>query len=485
MFDSSPMLSVALVLAMFPFLCHAYPARHLVVPTWQTGLPQIQKMVTITKASGRLLLFFLAANLSTAQRRGGGGGDGDGDGGDDGTGGDVDDDNDDTQPDSTPEPRCDMGPCACLMVPERERQYELPGLYYNGTLTVTHRLSDNSAWLYEDPDWSPRNQCQNNDRAVKTYEYPGLFFVGPTGNDSDTNPIVWILRGYQPAEGTEGVLDVWQRWVHLRSSDFVVPQGYAETDATRSHRETRVYWPTNITATGENTFSARAVYDELPILTALSNSRSDPDVDPSDDGPRTSQYITLSDVCYYYQTQPEGIGGPIPASFITEADDIELATTPTIWLPKGTTADIKGIGGSSVSFTLNSSLERITPYVSLKRDDCTINPAVTEQFEWKKFSHLNSLRNEDAVWNLTLTVSLSFRGETVRENSTRITGVNDGLPVFEKTYQRDDDDSTPGSNDENPDGDGGSDSAATVPMRGEAFVWLLLGFMGACILLGR
>ncbi|KAJ4132570.1 hypothetical protein NW754_015387 [Fusarium falciforme] len=120
----------------------------------------------------------------SARRGGGGGGDGEDD---DCDGGDY------VPPDLETPPRCDMGACACAMVPEPTCQYELPGLYYNGTFNVTHHLSDNSAWLFENPHWSPEKQCLNNDHAVKTYEYPGLFFVGATGNDSDTNPIFWIL----------------------------------------------------------------------------------------------------------------------------------------------------------------------------------------------------------------------------------------------------------------------------------------------------
>src|SRR5690606_2206777 len=98
----------------------------------------------------------------------------------------------------------------------------------NGTLTVTHKLGDSSVWLFEYPPDSRFGRCQNNDRNTKTYEYPGLLFVGNTGNDSDTNPIFWILRGYQPADQTSRrdddppYVDVAQRWVHIRSSDFVV-----------------------------------------------------------------------------------------------------------------------------------------------------------------------------------------------------------------------------------------------------------------------
>jgi hypothetical protein len=123
-----------------------------------------------------------------------------------------------------PPPPCEQGLCVCSMINERENVYELPGLYYNGTVTITHQLSQNSAWDAEAEGSPASTKCANDDRAVKTYEYPALFYIGPNGNASDTNPVFWALRGFQPPDQklNDNYLDVYQRWLHIRSSDFVV-----------------------------------------------------------------------------------------------------------------------------------------------------------------------------------------------------------------------------------------------------------------------
>lgn len=331
-----------------------------------------------------------------------------------------------------------------MMDRERHRQTDLPGLYYNGTLTVTHHLTDNSAWALERSKLSDLYQCHNNDRAVKEYKYPGIFFVGPTGNESDTNPIFWILRGYQPADQTRysdgGYVDVWQRWVHLRSSDFQVTNGtelYQEADvasADEDHGRTRVYWSTNITDAGDNTFSARAVYEEEPVLRDVGG---DTDEELSSGIVRTSQYVTLSDVCSYRQALAEQVTGTKPPSIITEASDEykDDITVPTIWLPKGATVEMEGIGASSMSFRLrNTSLGLVTPLVSQEFSSCW--PDVRELFEESDFRPLYSIIEAADLWNLTGSVSLAFQGRLVPENSTRINGTEEDMPVFEKTYER-------------------------------------------------
>lgn len=164
-----------------------------------------------------LVLLHAVGRGTTQRRRGGGGGGGGGSDEIDFDDIDFDDDFDDSYdpvipppPPPVPEPECDMSKCACVMVDERTAQCELPGMYYNGTVTVTHKLEDSSMWLYEEPGRNPEENslwCTNNDRNTKTYQYPALIFVGNPGNDSDTNPIFWILRGYQPANQTEHLDD--------------------------------------------------------------------------------------------------------------------------------------------------------------------------------------------------------------------------------------------------------------------------------------
>jgi hypothetical protein len=125
---------------------------------------------------------------TVAKRGGGGGGSSWGDyGGSSGSGGGGDNGNDGggsyTPP--PPPPPCDQGTCVCAMIDGRMDLYELPGLYYNGTITVSHKLTQNSAWDAERLHPNGGQMCKpTNDDAVKTYEYPALFYIGPQGMDT-------------------------------------------------------------------------------------------------------------------------------------------------------------------------------------------------------------------------------------------------------------------------------------------------------------
>ncbi|KAJ4132569.1 hypothetical protein NW754_015386 [Fusarium falciforme] len=173
---------------------------------------------------------------------------------------------------------------------------------------------------------------------------------------------------------------------------------------------------------------------------------------------------------------PEDVGVLAPSSEITEGNSTEDTTTPTVWLPRGATAEMEGVGASSLTFRLNSSLGLIRPYVSREG----ASSRTKEQFEWTDFFQLHSdfesdYREEDDVWNITLTVSLSFQGDIVRENSTCITSVEDGVPDFEKKYEQ-------AKDPRNREG-GGSDSAATMPLLDGNVVSLLALLMAAYIML--
>lgn len=439
-----------------------------------------------------LLVLLHAGRLVTAQRRGGGGGGGGG--GDNGAGelDDIDIPDTPTPPKEgppKPQPTCEESRCVCAMIDERTSQYELPGMYYNGTVTVEHKIDDSSVWLFEDTEKTQENYykwCGNKDGETKTYEYPALLFVGNTGNDSDTNPIFWILRGYQPADQTDldtEYLDVRQRWIHLRSSDFVVRDEsrkglrgqyrYLETDATAVYGETSVYWRTNISDHSEasSSFSARATYEHEPILTEESGEIPDVDMpswDPDEDSQdvRTSQYVTLSDVCNVLHQTVEGASSA-PGSSITEGDEdnaMSGATTPTVWLPLGTVAEMSGIGSETARFELTSrDWERVRPYASGQSASC-FDDVGRQRFEWSGFSHMHRFGQPESIWNLTLSLlSLSFEGSLVGENSTDITSFgDDGTPVFGAKYER-----APREEEENPpssSGDGEENNAAAIPV---------------------
>lgn len=337
---------------------------------------------------------------------------------------------------------CGWGVCGCRMMYERQRLFSLPGLYYNGSITIRHHIKNNTAWNDEDLT----NGCENDDGSPKTYTYPGLLLIAPTGNASDTNPIHWALRGFQPADqltGTGGpYIDLRQRWVHIRSSDFVMTgnesqspwhiwPNYLSSDATDTHQGTRVYWHTNVTSTGNNTFSARAQYAESPPTTRQSKGFE------GDWGRYSSQYVTLSDVCVWNQRFADSFSTQgLPRSQIPN-DKVNYATSiPTLWLTEGVTAEMRDIGADIMTFTLNNSFTAAVPLIGERKAQCD-SDASTQLFEFEDFDAVHSSNDRGSVkpWNLTLDVSITFRGSLVAENSTRITGFDGGVPVFEASYE--------------------------------------------------
>ncbi|KAL3608919.1 hypothetical protein FPOAC2_03930 [Fusarium poae] len=218
------------------------------------------------------------------------------------------------------------------------------------------------------------------DDEPNTYKYPALFLVAPTGNKTDTNPFHWRLFGFQPADQTLGAtgsyIDIYQRWVHLRSSDFVVsgtPYGgtyfydtsigrYTLSDATDRHRNTTAYWSTKITNSDIENISARAVYKTKPPLLDI-----DPDTNRVD--PASSQYITFSDVCAWNAELPSQEYKTLQRSNSSTNDHINT-TTPTVWLEPGAVAEMKGIGASKMTFTLQSSLDAVRPWMNLRQANC-------------------------------------------------------------------------------------------------------------------
>ncbi|KAI3321876.1 hypothetical protein HD806DRAFT_523799 [Xylariaceae sp. AK1471] len=396
---------------------------------------------------------------AVAKRGGGGGGGGGSSGGGDyggssgsGGGGDGGDDDGGSYTPPPPPPPCDQGACVCAMIDGRMDLYELPGLYYNGTITVSHKLVQNSAWDAERLHPNDGQMCKpNNDDAVKTYKYPALFYIGPQGNDSDTNTVHWALRGYQPPEQMSGdqYLDIYERWIHLRSSDYVVTDNsteayyfgqyeYYASDETGRHRETHTYWDTTVSQGSGNTYSVVAEYVSMPSEIPLSQSSYA--ALPKGTGPRSSQYITLSDVCYYDQ---EGWGistEPMRPSYIPKGNDYIWTTTPTMFLGLGAKASMSGIGANSMQFSMRTTIANALALVSPVQASCddaahTYYTRFSSNFNvmhWIEASEYNP----GNLWNMTVDVQLVFEGDIVSENSTKITGFEDGTPIFEKQIER-------------------------------------------------
>ncbi|EEY23461.1 conserved hypothetical protein [Verticillium alfalfae VaMs.102] len=423
------------------------------------------------RSSTLRLLVCLLAGSAAAQRKGGGGGGGGGgssnddddsstgggggdSGGDDsGSGSGSGTDDGSSRPDNS-------APCGYFA---RLETFGLPGLYYNGTLTVRHHITHNTVW---DEESEPIDVCDNDDRDVKTSRYPALVLIAPTGNESDTNPMHWVLRGFQPAHeyhALRDAVDFKQRWVYIRSSDFVISNytreyntvfspywtnRYDDSDATDLEETTRVYWPTNITAEDDGTFSAQAEYAQAPPII---NSKDYIGSFPRP-GKHTSQYVTVKSVCSmnqrYYEDEEDidTVRGSDGAKRRRQDDDgfdengerIWYSSNPTFWLDKGATMEMAGIGADQMTLTLNNSLDKAIPWMGEREGGCS--PDEREPFELSNFNPMQSAAYEGQglrPWNVTLRISLSFEGSIVRENSTTVNGVEGGKLLFNAGYKLD------------------------------------------------
>lgn len=362
--------------------------------------------------------------------------------------------------------------------------FGLPGIYYNGTITIRHQIKNSSAWEYRGP-----NGCGNDDNDEKEYTYPALFVAAPRGNRADVNPFHWNLYGFQPADQTNqssGYLDVYQRWVQIRSSDFALPLTsyggsfsydgsdalYRNSDATNEHSITRVYWDTKITDWDDDKFSASAEYTNVPPIPHNAYVPYSTRYQA-----RNSQYFTLSDVCAYNQTTNSKLG-PLRHSVIPKGNDYFNTTTPTLWLSKGAKAEMKDIGAKSMTFSLEQSVKSGLAYMSERHAICGkhkdlpfIMSLVFER------SYIREIRTRDysVDWMMDLDISIEFKGDIVSENSTRITGRQNGDVVFERTYETPSPTGIGGPR--GPGGSGGSASSAISLMELSGLAtWLLAVF---------
>lgn len=177
-------------------------------------------------------------------KRGGGGNDVSG-GGNTGGGGSYDDHDDDDDSGSSGggfvlyEPPCIS--CECMERDQRIKIVSLPGSYYNGSVTINHIVSTNSA---RDAAIIAKSQigCNSDDASPKNYTYPALFTVGSNLNASDTNPIFWNLRAFNPPNKyTGGESHIFAEWIHVRSSDFATRYWNTGDRSSSYPRETHTY----------------------------------------------------------------------------------------------------------------------------------------------------------------------------------------------------------------------------------------------------
>jgi hypothetical protein len=249
--------------------------------------------------------------------------------------------------------------------------------------------------------------------------------------------------------------------VYIRSSDFVVTNKtylydtpyepfytdhLEETDATKYEQTTRVYWKTNVTAGDGDVFSAQAEYTEMPPLLDVDNPayRNSPDWSA---GLRTSQYITLSDVCNYNQKMLDPYDDADDIKTVHDAagrktrrqeNDIWEATEPTVWLEKGAVVEMEDIGADSMRWTLETTLKNAVPWKGAREGGVCKD---STPFEFSDFAPFVSMNNDEGSsnivpWNITLSVRLSFEGALIKENSTTLDGEEGGKLLFGAGYEQ-------------------------------------------------
>ena len=388
-----------------------------------------------------LLFVYVSVFLVWAPRclakKGGGGGDYSG-GGYSGGGGSYDDGGDDDSDGSSSggsgyvpyEPACTT--CECKERDQRVKIYSLPGSYYNGTVTVNHVVSANSA---RDAAAIAQSQtgCPGDDASPKTYSYPALFTVGSNLNSSDTSPIFWNLRAFNPpGQYTGDDTHIFAEWIHIRSSDFASDHWSTGDISSSWPEETHTYWTTNVSnGASDNTWSATATYTAQPqeeSFTAASFPNPHFVV-------RSSNYITLTDVCAYDQELYYSDGTSPDMSPLPLGNNRIFNTVPTLFFDLGASASLQDIGSSKLKYTLSGSVQRQVVSTGQNVYACpadTGSMAYYRTLQPLQWQEADASTDQEDMWNVSASVTLDFEGVLVKENSTEILPNSTSLPVWEQ-----------------------------------------------------
>lgn len=337
-------------------------------------------------------------------------------------GGDDDDDDDYEIPDiDIPPPPCYT--CHCQRIQQLEDFYALPGSYYNGTLTINHRVTESTARDAAVQDPSSRT-CPLDDDQPKTYQYPALFSIGSNLNASDTNKVYFILRGFAPPQDIYSSSDsALSEWVHIRSADMFTQ--WRGSDQSSSYPdETHTYWSVSLSAAGSSRWTANATYRTQPQPEDGSYSSS------SDAVVRSSNYVTLSDVCSYDMEYRYSDGFPPSSPF--PKDNLDETTIPTIFFDLEARASIEGIGSDTLTFNMSGSVRRQVVSVG-KSEGCGSSLSSYPSAFYKSLASLrmHDTYRQDNSYNLSASVNVGFEGRIVQENSTTVKADGNGSPVWE------------------------------------------------------
>ena len=293
--------------------------------------------------------------------------------------------------------------------------YLMPATYYNGSITITHRLFNTS---------NDGAGCSNNNLWEKTYTYDGVLAVGPKRSINDPNPLYFSLRGFETT-ATES-LGTKQEFLRLTSTTLgeleeqkrnkkfgdIPPAPGMDTE------EFKVLWNVSLTQNSTTVddkgttltdswdLSANYIHKPRPRQEVLTPKRL---------FKYSTSFVTLSDICVsgyelIAETKPASPYGP-PASSVG-----------IMYPGLGARIDIWGVGTGRVFFSMDNStfgqqpLEVSTPAISM----------YTPEKPWEHVAPWQNIGSFDFygdMLNASAIVSIRFEGVKYGEKSSKMQNV--------------------------------------------------------------
>jgi len=295
--------------------------------------------------------------------------------------------------------------------------YLMSATYYNGSITITHRLFNTS---------NDNAGCWNNNLWEKTYTYDGVLAIGPKRSINDTNPLYFSLRGFDPT-ATE-ILGTKQEFLRLTSTTLGELEeqkrdkrfGGIPAAPGMNTEEFKVLWNVSLaqnatTVDDKGTtlidswdLSANYIHKPLPRQEILTPKRI---------FKYSTSFVTLPDICVsgyelVSETEPKSPYGS-PAS----------GSSVGIMYPDlGARIDIQGVGTDRVFFSMDNSTFGQQPLgVSA--------PAIRKYTPEKPWEHvapwqnIRSLDFYEDMLNASAVVSIRFEGVKYGEKSSEMQNV--------------------------------------------------------------
>ncbi|RPA95875.1 hypothetical protein L873DRAFT_1282911 [Choiromyces venosus 120613-1] len=290
----------------------------------------------------------------------------------------------------------------------------MPATYYNGSITITHRLFNTLNW---------RDGCSNNNLWEKTYTYDGVLAIGSKRSVNDTNPVYFSLRGFDPT--TAWILGARKEFLRITSTTLgeleekkrdekldYFPEPGTETEAFK------VLWDISLTqntttvdskgTTLIDSWHLEADYTRTPLPRKETLS-------PKQILKYSTSFFTLSDICVEgytldLETNPYSPYGSSGSSIAMMYPDV------------GAHIDIRGVGTDRVFFAMeNSTFGQQVLSVSSQ----TVS-AYTPEKPWEHvtpWERSESLDLSGDMLNSSAIVSVKFEGVKYVEKSLEMKNV--------------------------------------------------------------